>query len=516
MQKQSIKAQVRAAKSEDARLRKPGKSSLLNPATHDSFVNFAHKLGIGADNALTTSTYGYNPITRNRTQLEWIHRGSWLGGVAIDLVADDMTRAGVDIKSQMDPLDQEVIEHEAINLDIWGKTNEVIKWGRLYGGSLGVLLVDGQDMNTPLRLETVGAGQFRGIACLDRWQVEPSLEDLVMEMGPHMGLPKYYRVQSNAAALRGKTIHHSRVAFRMEGVQLPYQQRMTENLWGLSVLERLYDRMIAFDSASTGAAQLVHKSFLRTLKIEGFRDIVSAGGTAMNGVLAYTEIMRRFQGIEGITLVDAADEFEVQGHSAFSGLGDALTQFGQQLSGALQIPLVRLFGQSPAGLNSSGESDLRMFYDHIRQQQRRHMIVGITTVYKLMAQSLDIKLPKNFRLDFTSLLALDDTEKANHASTITTAVSKAFGDGLIGRQTALKELYQASAVSGVFSNITQESIDSADDEVAPPELDMGEFGNPASQPASGNSSDLPGDDNEAGPKREKDAVDTGTTRRIFV
>ena len=507
MPKQSIKANIRAAKADDAKQRKA--------ATLDSFVNFSHKLGIGADNALTTSTYGYNPITRNRTQLEWIHRGSWLGGVAVDLVADDMTRAGVDFKTQMDPGDQEVIEHEAINLDIWGKTNEVIKWGRLYGGAIGVLLIDGQDFKTPLRLETVSKGQFRGLIPFDRWQLEPSLSDLVTEMGPHLGLPKYYKIQSNAGALMGVTIHHSRVAFRMEGTQLPWQQRMTENLWGTSVIERLYDRMIAFDSASTGAAQLVHKSYLRTLKIEGFRDIVSAGGAPMNGVLAYTEMMRRFQGIEGITLLDAADEFEAQGHSAFSGLGDALMQFGQQLSGALQIPLVRLFGQSPAGLNSSGESDLRMFYDHIRQQQRRTMIVGITTTYKLMAQSLGIKLPTNFRLDFTSLLALDDQEKAEVASKVGESVRAAFSDGLIGRQTALKELHQSSIVSGIFTNITQEMIEAADDEIAPPEP-PDEFGQP---PAPGDEEvtmALPGDANAeetARPDRKAAPVDASPPRR---
>ena len=55
-------------------------------STVDSFVNFQMNLGIGSDNPLTTSTYGFNPITRNRTLLEWIHRGSWLGGVAVDVL----------------------------------------------------------------------------------------------------------------------------------------------------------------------------------------------------------------------------------------------------------------------------------------------------------------------------------------------------------------------------------------------------------------------------------------------
>jgi len=65
--------------------------------TQDSFQNFEMNLGIGSNNPMSSSTYGFNPITRNRTLLEWIYRGSWLGGVACDIKADDMTRGGVDI-----------------------------------------------------------------------------------------------------------------------------------------------------------------------------------------------------------------------------------------------------------------------------------------------------------------------------------------------------------------------------------------------------------------------------------
>jgi hypothetical protein len=257
MTKQSIKAAVRTAKSQDTAARNvksPVHSTSIGAATHDSFVNFAHKLGVGADNALTSSTYGYNPITRNRQLLEFMYRGSWIAGVAVDVVANDMTRSGVNFLTEIDPTDADKIEESASTNGSWDKFNECLKWGRLYGGAIAVMLVDGQDMKTPLRVETVGKGQYKGMLVLDRWMVEPSLADLVTDFGPNLGKPKYYTVQSNAPALRGQLIHYSRVALRHEGVKMPYQQALTENLWGISVLERMYDRMIAFDSASTGAA----------------------------------------------------------------------------------------------------------------------------------------------------------------------------------------------------------------------------------------------------------------------
>ncbi len=439
----------------------------------DSFNNFAHSMGVGADNPLSTATYGFNPITRNRTMLEWIHRGSWLGGVAVDCVADDMTRAGVELQGDMHPDNVAGLEEEAVDLGIWNSINETCKWSRLYGGAIAVMLIDGQDMETPLRLSTIRKDQFRGLLPLDRWMVDPSLSDLITDFGPNLGLPKYYQVTAQAPALSRMKIHYSRV-IRLEGIKLPYWQRLMENLWGLSVLERLYDRMIAFDSATTGAAQLVYKAYIRTYKIKDMREIVAAGGDAMLGLTSYVDMIRRFQGIEGITLLDAEDEFEGSSHGAFSGLSDALQQFGQQLSGALQIPLVRLFGQSPAGF-STGDSDMRNYYDTIKQQQEKQLRVGVTKVYRAMAASKGIEITKGTRLIFKSLWQLSDTDKANIAGTVGGVIGTLEGAGVIDRGTALKELRQSSLTTGIFSNIDDKMIREAVAE-GPPEPDMEEGG----------------------------------------
>lgn len=495
----SVKGAVRDALREEKRAAKgtPHASSV------DSFVNLAQKLGMGADNSLSSSTYGFNPITRQRMLLEWIHRGSWLGGAAIDVIPEDMTKRGVEFTCELAPADAQKIEKRINALAVWERTAETLKWGRLYGGAVSVILIDGQDHRTPLKLESVGPDQFKGVLPLDRWMLAPSLEDLVTELGPHLGQPKYYRVQDNAPALRGQAIHHSRIAVRHDGVRLPYNQRLTENLWGISILERLYDRMVAFDSATMGAAQLVYKSYLRTLKVDGFRELVATGGKPLEGFMSYVNMMRRYQGQEGITVIDGEDEFDIQQTSAFSSVGDIILQIGQQLSGALQIPLVRLFGQSPAGLNSTGESDMRNYYDGIHQRQETDLREGITTIYRLCAQSEGVKIPEDFGIEFRSLWELDEEEKAQAAKNNTDAVTAAVDGGIIGRQTALKELRSQSRRTGIFTHITQETIDSADDEVAPPPseqlLQGAGFGDDPHFELPGVTNAKTGQDGEAGP-----------------
>ncbi len=448
------------------------KELLASPATKDSFQNFLANMGIGTDNLSSASTYGFNPISRERTLLEWIHRGSWIGGVAVDLVADDMTRAGIDFSATLPPDDAERLQGVFTRTGIWEAINDTIKWARLYGGCLAVSLIDGQKMNTPLRIETVGKDQFKGLCVLDRWMVEPSLNDLVTDYGPDMGLPKFYRVTVGAPGLSGQRIHYSRV-MRLEGIRLPYMQRIMENLWGISVYERLYDRMVAFDSATQGASQLVYKSYLRYIKLKDFREALGAmgdpttGNAAVNGVTRYLDMMRRFQSIEGLTVIDKEDEFGAQTHTAFSGLSDALMQFGQQLAGALQIPLVRLFGQSPSGLNSSGDSDLRTYYDGIKHQQERHLKTPVDRIIQCAARSERIELPERFNFEFNSLWQLTPQEKAQAAQQPTAAILDAQSRGTIDWPTALRELRHQSKTTGVFTNITDEMIDEAEAEPPP-------------------------------------------------
>lgn len=464
----SLKKVERQQKSIDRRARvaaeRAGKETGqtgLNAVTTDSFVNFAQKMGVGADNPLSTAGYGFNPVTRIRTTLEWIHRGSWLGGVAVDLVADDMTRAGARVTGQMKVEQMQKLDRAVRQAGIWGALNDTVKWARLYGGALAVMMIDGQRLETPLRPEAVGRNAFKGLVVFDRWMVEPDLSRVIETPGPNFGLPEWYIVRADAPGLRNARIHYTR-CLRMIGIKMPYWQAVMESMWGESVLERLWDRMTAFDSGTTGMAQLIYRAWIRTLKIKGLRNIVATGGKPLQGLLAQVDLMRRTQNSEGVTLLDGDDEFEGMENHAFSGLKEAVDSLGEQLSGALQIPLVRLFGQSPGGLNSTGESDLRMYYDNIKKEQEAVLGVPLTRVYEVVARSEGMDVPDDFGIEFNSLWQMTEKEKSEIAKNDADAITTVEGAGLISQQTGLRELRQSSAITGRFTNITDAEIEAAE------------------------------------------------------
>lgn len=475
--RRSLAATVEKAGVEERRARR-------KPPTVDSFQNFAASIGIGTPNQASAGTYGFHPLTRERTLLEWVYRGSWIVGVAVDAVADDMCKYGIDYGGSLPPDDGEALDRAWADLQLWEQLTDLVKWGRLYGGSVGIMLIDGQDPATPLRTETIGRGQFQGFLVLDRWMVEPTLNELVTTPGPYLGLPKYYKVRADAQALPQMMVHYSRV-IRYEGVRLPYMQRVAENLWGMSIIERLWDRLLAFDSTTQGIAQLIYKCYLRWIKIKDMRKMIGAGGKDRQLLLSMVDFMRQMQSIEGISMLDADDEFATQTY-AFNGLDTVLIQMGQQLAGALQIPLVRLFGQSPVGMNSTGESDLRIYYDGIHQQQETRLRAGVKTTNELVARSEGIKLPDNFTFQFQPLWQLTPKEKADIGEQNTRTVLSADELGIISRRRTLEELRQQSRETGVWATITDEEVKEADDEPPPAPGEMGAMpGMPGAPAAAG-------------------------------
>jgi phage-related protein (TIGR01555 family) len=456
--------------------------------TVDGFANFAARLGVNPSqnqgrqtNLLSQGLYEFNLVTRNRVQLEAAYRGSWIVGVVIDTIAEDMTRAGITLNTNEGAEQVQEVQTQLSRLQTWQSTCNAIRWGRLYGGAIAVLQIKGQKLDTPLDPATVGKGQYQGLVVYDRWQLNPSLESLI-DSGPEMGLPKYYDIvlgsnlndpgldpatgQHTTSASGQVRVHHSR-CIRMIGLELPFWQAITEMMWGESILERMWDRLIAFDDATLSTASLINRAQLRTVGIEGLREILSAGGQAQESLIAQFEYMRQLQSNEGITLLDAADTFVSTAYS-FAGLSDVLLQFGQQLSGACGIPLVRLFGQSPAGMSATGESDIRLYYDNINALQESRLRNPFEMILKIIWQSVTGEpSPSDLSFEFTPLWQMSALDKATIAKTNTDTIIEAHQDGLVDSSTAMKELKQSSGDTGLFTNITDEQIDDAENEEPP-------------------------------------------------
>jgi phage-related protein (TIGR01555 family) len=428
---------------------------------NDGFANVAARMGYSpgqVSNLMSQGTFQTTLLTRNRLKLDAAYRGNWVVGIVVDAVADDMTAAGISITGEADPKKVAKIQKKLTDLGVWNALNESKKWARLYGGAIGVVQIRGQSLETELRIETIGKDQFTGITVYDRHTVTPSMMDLIPD-GPDMGLPKYYDI-----ILQGGVfirVHHTRV-IRDIGIKLPYYESLMENHWGESVIERMEDRLMSFDTGTAGAANLVNKAYLRTISVEGLRTILAAGGVMEENLIKMFQYVRLLQSSEGLTIIDKNDQFQTAAYS-FAGLSDVINQMGEQLAGATGIPLVRLFGQSPAGFNG-GDTDLRNYQSMINREQESRMRPGMAKILAIMYHSLfGADVPEDFDFTFNPLYQLTDEQKSTIAKTNGETIKGYVDAGIFDTPTAMKEVKQQSIVTGIGSNITDEMIQEAID-----------------------------------------------------
>lgn len=425
----------------------------------DGVSNPLLRIGTGTSSTFNATTYLPKFATMARQVLEWAYQTSWMCGLAVDIPAEDMTREGIEIKCD-DPKACEAIQRAFDRYGVMDQLCDAIKWARLYGGAIAVILIDGQDVSTPLT--TVPRGSFRGLYVFDRWQLDSQNLAPVQELGRDFGNPEYYRViaKNSEVDFKADRIHYSRV-IRLEGRRLPFYLRQSYQGWGASVLEPVFDRIKGFDLATQGATQLLSKTYLRYYKVKGLRQILT-NSRASEGFKKQMDYIREFQSVEGLTVGDTEDDFQTLTYS-FTGIPEILLQLGQQISGAFGIPLVRLFGQSPAGLSATGESDIRNYYDNIKHLQRLMLRSGVQRLIDVAFESETGHSPgSSLTFDFRSLWQMSQTDKATVASAEVEAIRGSYADGMISLPTALKELRALSEIVGIFSTITDEDIAEAE------------------------------------------------------
>lgn len=439
----------------------------------DGYVNKEANLGMTKDANNLYSGGAYVRVERTKEELNAIYTSSWITGKAIDIIADDVTRSSIEMKGLEDA--DEVNEmQEALNeLQVWAGLNEGLKWGNLYGGAINIIDIAGQDYEKPLNLDRVGIGQFRGLITLDRHMLKPS-QSVVLD-SKMRGTPEYYELDfsgyelSENKDLQGKKIHHSRV-IRHIGIEVPPSMLPEVEFWGLPVIDRFIDQVHSFDATTLGVANLIQIAYLRIMKFTNLRELLAneAGfGQTFDNMI---EFMRKYQRVAGITVMDNADEFVTHSFQ-FSGLSDLLLQFGQQVGGSVNIPLVRIFGMSPAGLNATGESDMRMHYDNIQAQANVKVKPGLLRILAVMYRSLFGKpLPQGFRVNFKNLWQLTDKEKAEAANQYAQAIVTLVGAGVLPAHVAMKELQELSNIIGIGGYLEDIDIENAKP-IAPPSVE---------------------------------------------
>ncbi len=164
----------------------------------DSFQNLLARTGYGTPSLMEATQYPLTRLTKNYNLMNSLYRNSWLVRRIIDVVPKDMLKNWVEYDTDIPPeeLDKLQISHRRTKLK--QSLMKGLSWGRLYGGAAGLMMIKGQEdiLATPLNVDTVMPGDFKGLLIVDRWAgVYPQLETVDDISDPEFGLPEFYLFQ---------------------------------------------------------------------------------------------------------------------------------------------------------------------------------------------------------------------------------------------------------------------------------------------------------------------------------
>lgn len=449
--------------------------SLVSRMTMDEIINQYARLG-GKQNLLGNNTYAANRITQQYQLLNSLYRGDWLAGKIVDTIPEDMVKNWYKLTCQVEPDQISILQNIERRTHLKTQILEGLRLGRLYGGAAGIIMIDGQEdmLETPLNMNTIMPGSFKGLIIADRWNgVYPSSSQVTDRSDPDYGLPEYYKfLMDETNTDYGISVHHSRVV-RFTGRWLPYLERVIELQWGMSELEHVYDELNKRNSTSANIAQLVFQAHLRVLKMDKFGQALAFMDQRSQQALYRTlEAQNKLMNNMSLQIMSKDDEFQTFQYT-FSGLSDVYEQFMMDVAGAAEIPVTKLFGRSPAGMNATGESDLTNYYDTVKKWQEAQLRPILDKLLPILCLSAWGAIPDDLDFDFNPVRDISDSERSNLIKQSADAINSVFQSGIISQKIALKELRESGKPLDMWTNITDEDIDNADDSMNPQEQEPG-------------------------------------------
>ena len=423
-------------------------------AAMDGYSNAAAFLGESSP-LMASGTFIRSGLTMQSELLTTTYRVSWLAKRIIDMPSEDMTRAWYKLTTSLPASELNVLKKlEAVH-SVKQEITNAIRWGRLYGGSIALMVIRGEEdkLDQPLDMDMLLPDCFQGLLVLDRAQgISPSLSLVTDLDDPDFGLPEYYTVDLDLEDVRSVNIHHSRV-LRFIGRELPRMETIRENYWGASELEHIWEELQKRSAASANIAQLIFQANVTTLKMGDLGGNLAGGSDRMKeAVLQTLQAENRLRTSYGLQIMSADDSMENHSYS-FAGLSDIYESFMMDMAGAAEIPATKLFGRSPQGLNATGEADLRNYYDMIAQMQERILRPALEKLLPVMAVSCWGYVPEDFEIVFEPVMTSSPAERAELVQKMSGDVIEGYKCGLFTREQAIAELKSRGEERGVYTKV---------------------------------------------------------------
>ena len=380
----------------------------------DTYSNVLTGIGMAQYDARMSTRFSADR-TLTRAECAAYYRSEGIARRIVELPANEMTREWLDVDGDTDGL----VLSEHSRLGVKSAFRDMIRWSKAFGGSLCVMgSDDGQTLDQPLY--EAGLRKIHFLQVFDRWRVQWQSSDIYSDpRHPRFGQPQTYQVTPITGSYF--RVHESR-CLKLDGQALPDLDRQNNQGWGDSVYQALHDRLRMLGAIYADVEVICDKFIQGVLKSAGIKDADAMGdeGTAM--ITQKMQMLDMAMHLLNTVLIDKDEEY-TRIVSSVAGLPEIIDRFAQAVSSVSGIPITLLMGRSPAGLNATGDSDIRNWYDKVSSEQEEALLDPVNQLNRLIYLQKDGpfrgKIPaEGGGIIFRPLWQMSDKETADLRKTV--------------------------------------------------------------------------------------------------
>jgi len=374
---------------------------------YDGWQNVLTGQGICGRDKKEAGCYRISKIF-NRAELDQLYRSDGVARLIIDLFANEMMRQGWEVEGDADgkiigKLEELRTTEAMINL---------CKWARLFGGAICIMgVADGLPLDQPVDEDALRDIQW--LRVFDRYQAYSRDGTFESDLNsPNYGYPNVYTVNDNRTGAVFY-VHYSRV-LRMDWNILPPRWQNFNQGWGDPLLQTIYEELRNYSSAFSATATIFQDFVNSILYIPNLAQTM-ASQCGDETVLKRLNILNMTKGTFNTAIVDKNEVYEKQTTNV-SGIPEILDRFMLALSAVTRIPVSLLFGRSYSGLNSTGDNEVRNFYDAVKQEQEHKLRPCLEKLIRYIMLSKDGPFlgqePDNWSVQFVPLWQNTEEQEA--------------------------------------------------------------------------------------------------------
>lgn len=236
----------------------------------------------------------------------------------------------------------------------------------------------------------------------------------------------------------GKRVHHTRL-LTFIGREVPDMLKPAYSFGGLSMTQMIKPYVDNWLRTRQSVSDMIKSYSVSGLKTNLGTATMPGGG---QDLFTRVDFMNAMRDNRGALVLDKESEEWFQIATPLSTLDALQAQSQEHMASVSRIPIVKLLGIQPAGLNASSEGEIKSFYDWIAAYQEKLFKRHLTTVIHFVMLSLWGRIDKNITWNFRPLAQLTEEQEMELEMKKTDIDDKNVTMGAIGPEEVRKRVTQ--------------------------------------------------------------------------